>query len=445
MIPTDYHLHSTHSADGHGSIREMCEAALAAGLSEIGFAEHIDFARDDPHYGYLDDAAYSEAIAEARGAYAGRLAVRKGVEFDFRSAYGEEVGEVLASMDFDFLMGSVHAAAGRQIWRLHDDPPSEADLREILDACLKCHQCAEICPVGIETVQVLRRGRALLKGPGMRSFLTKLIFRLILPRRRLYNMLMRLARWAQKLTPGRPGSLRHLPLVFEGRRNVPCLARRPALPALPRRSGEGTRVAFFTGCLLNYVYPGTAANALRLLVESGCEVLVPQEQLCCGLAALYTGDEKAAVRLARRNAVIFSSCEPEYVVTACATCATMLKQEYPRIAGTDWSAGARVMEITEFLALRGFVPDKREGIRGEGGHELVALHDNMVRFQPGDHGFLRWFLRWFLQWFLRWLFRWILWWILRCTWRFDCRSRCGCCILSGAIRWWCRRWRRGSR
>jgi len=137
MIPTDYHVHSTHSADGHGSIREMCEAALAAGLSEIGFAEHLDFDRDDPHYGYLDDAAYSEAIAEARDAYAGRLAVRKGVEFDFRTAYGEEVGEVLASMDFDFLMGSVHSAAGRQLWRLHDEPPSEADLREILDAYLE--------------------------------------------------------------------------------------------------------------------------------------------------------------------------------------------------------------------------------------------------------------------------------------------------------------------
>ncbi|MBL7140108.1 MAG: PHP domain-containing protein, partial [Planctomycetes bacterium] len=62
MITTDYHLHSTHSADGHGSILEMCEAALAAGLTEIGFAEHIDFDRTDPHYGYLDGAAYTEAV-----------------------------------------------------------------------------------------------------------------------------------------------------------------------------------------------------------------------------------------------------------------------------------------------------------------------------------------------------------------------------------------------
>jgi len=136
MIRTDYHMHSTHSADGHGSIGEMCEAAIEAGLTEIGFTEHLDFDRDDPHYGYLDDAAYSEAIAEVQAAYAGRLAIRKGVEFDFRRAFGEEPGEVLASMEFDFLIGSVHTAAGRQIWRLDDEPPPDADLRDILAAYL---------------------------------------------------------------------------------------------------------------------------------------------------------------------------------------------------------------------------------------------------------------------------------------------------------------------
>lgn len=137
MIPTDYHMHSTHSADGHASVREMCEAAVEAGLVEIGFAEHLDFDRDDPHYGFLDDAAYTEAIAEAQAAFAGRLAVRKGVEFDFRTEFGEEPGEVLASMDFDYLMGSVHTAAGRQIWNLADDPPSDAALRDLLAAYLE--------------------------------------------------------------------------------------------------------------------------------------------------------------------------------------------------------------------------------------------------------------------------------------------------------------------
>ena len=132
MISTDYHLHSTHSADGEASVAEMCEAAIEWGLSEIGFAEHLDFDRDDPMYGYFDDGAYTASIAEARETYAGRLVIRKGLEFDFRCAYGTEVGEVLAAWDFDYLIGSVHSAAGHHIWRLSREAPPDLDVRGLL-------------------------------------------------------------------------------------------------------------------------------------------------------------------------------------------------------------------------------------------------------------------------------------------------------------------------
>jgi len=137
VIPIDYHMHSTQSPDGNGTVEEMCEAAVAAGLAEIGFAEHLDFDRDDPHYGFLDDGAYTEAIAAAQAAYAGRLRVRKGIEFDFRTAYGEEVGEVLAAMEFDFTVGSVHQVLGQPIWKLDDDPPPDLDLPALLAAYLQ--------------------------------------------------------------------------------------------------------------------------------------------------------------------------------------------------------------------------------------------------------------------------------------------------------------------
>ena len=127
MIPTDYHLHSTHSADGEASVLDMCEAALAKGLREICFTEHVDFDRSDPAYGHLDWAAYTASVAEARSRYAGRLVVRQGVEFDFRRAYGAEPGEFLAGRDLDFAIGSVHSAAGCQIHRLWKDrPPGSA-------------------------------------------------------------------------------------------------------------------------------------------------------------------------------------------------------------------------------------------------------------------------------------------------------------------------------
>jgi glycolate oxidase iron-sulfur subunit len=201
----------------------------------------------------------------------------------------------------------------------------------------------------------------------MRSLLTRLVFRLIVPHRRLYNLLVRLARWAQKLMPRRGGGLRHMPLVFEGKRGIPELAKRPALSQLPESSGSGPRVAFFLGCLLNYAYPATASNAVKLLTRAGFEVVVPPGQVCCGLAALYMGDSKAAEKLARRNAAVFSRSGAEYVVTACATCATMIKQEYPRVLGSGWAGGAKVMEICEFLGTCGYKPQGRA--------EPVTYHD----------------------------------------------------------------------
>ena len=131
MIPLDYHMHSTFSADGGAPMLEMCEAALARGLAEIAFTEHLDFDRSDLVYGYYDDEAYSESIARARAAYAGRLTIRKGLEFDFRREFGTEVGDVLAAWDFDFLIGSVHSAAGHPIFRLAEKTPPDLDVRAL--------------------------------------------------------------------------------------------------------------------------------------------------------------------------------------------------------------------------------------------------------------------------------------------------------------------------
>ena len=148
MIPLDYHLHSTFSADGEGSILDMCEAAVAKGLREVCFTEHVDFDRTDPAYGHLKWEPYAAAIAEARRRFAGRrpgvaglcpgeagrLTIRIGVEFDFRRAYGAEPGEFLAARDLDFAIGSVHSAAGCQIHRLWKDrPPGFAGAKPGLD------------------------------------------------------------------------------------------------------------------------------------------------------------------------------------------------------------------------------------------------------------------------------------------------------------------------
>ena len=54
----DYHLHSNFSFDGTQSLRELCEAAVSRGLSEIAVTEHMDIYKDKP-YGYILDCQAS--------------------------------------------------------------------------------------------------------------------------------------------------------------------------------------------------------------------------------------------------------------------------------------------------------------------------------------------------------------------------------------------------
>lgn len=39
----DYHVHSTISPDAKGTMEEMCNAAMAAGIEEIAFTDHYEF------------------------------------------------------------------------------------------------------------------------------------------------------------------------------------------------------------------------------------------------------------------------------------------------------------------------------------------------------------------------------------------------------------------
>ncbi|HHV63456.1 MAG TPA: histidinol-phosphatase [Firmicutes bacterium] len=105
----DYHVHSQFSPDGRSTIDEYCERAVALGLSEICFTDHFDFEPRGGHwYGFLDYERYTEAISRAEARWRGTLAVRKGVELDFQSHYGNQVRDFLAGKEFDFVLGSIH-------------------------------------------------------------------------------------------------------------------------------------------------------------------------------------------------------------------------------------------------------------------------------------------------------------------------------------------------
>jgi len=239
---------------------------------------------------------------------------------------------------------------------------------ESFRSCISCMRCGAQCPTGVGYEAVLHAVRfGIARDLGV-PWLARLIFRWLLPRRWLFDLVLRWSALLQRLVPlPRRGAMRHLPLFFAGRRWIPELARRTALRRYPRPISPERpkgRVAFFTGCLINAVYVDIADDLVYVLRRLGYEVVLPGDQVCCGTPVLSYGDLESARRLARINRDAFLAAGADIVVVACASCGRTLKTEYPRLLGEDWTAGRfRILDTAELLAgerLEGVAPLSRK-------------------------------------------------------------------------------------
>ncbi|TCP56946.1 L-lactate dehydrogenase complex protein LldE [Tamaricihabitans halophyticus] len=103
------------------------------------------------------------------------------------------------------------------------------------------------------------------------------------------------------------------------------------------------RVALFTTCLADTLYPNTLRATVRLLERLGCEVAFPEEQTCCGQMHYNTGYREHARSLARRHNEVFHGYQA--VIAPSGSCVGMVSELYPGLAGTP----APTYELTEFL------------------------------------------------------------------------------------------------
>lgn len=104
----DYHVHTTQSADCSTPIFDSCEAAIAAGVTEIAFTDHIEHEPADMSYGFFDYGQYMEDLERARERFDGQLTILAGAEVDFNTRIASQVEDFMGRHTFDFVIGSVH-------------------------------------------------------------------------------------------------------------------------------------------------------------------------------------------------------------------------------------------------------------------------------------------------------------------------------------------------
>ncbi|HWQ10960.1 MAG TPA: histidinol-phosphatase HisJ family protein [Holophaga sp.] len=158
-IPCDYHMHSRFSSDGKASQADMCEAALACGLREVCFTEHVDWLPWDESRDYFDPEAYVPAAQACSAAYAGRLVVRMGLEISEPHLVSQRVQDLLAAWPFDFVLGSAHwiDRSGIYLSRLYPIHPAEHVEREYFRRVLELAEAGEFdCLAHLDLVRRYR-------------------------------------------------------------------------------------------------------------------------------------------------------------------------------------------------------------------------------------------------------------------------------------------------
>jgi Fe-S oxidoreductase len=185
---------------------------------------------------------------------------------------------------------------------------------------------------------------------------------LTLKNRKLFHGLLRSARKAQKPVTGGSPYLRHLPYVFSPEhdfRTLPAIAEqsfRDRWPAMrPTVSNPRYRVALFSGCVQDFVYPEQLEAAVELLAGQQVALAFPPEQSCCGLPVQMMGEKAAAREVAQQNIAAVDHRRFDYIVTLCASCASHLKHGYtraladvPHLAAEAQAFAEKVLTFTQF-------------------------------------------------------------------------------------------------
>ena len=243
--------------------------------------------------------------------------------------------------------------------------------------CAGCGACASVCPAGIPIPDLILdvRERAVAEGHSSNGLKQRALG--ALADERLLERGARLAGkapWLQALAgrlPGSPLKRRPLPRV-QGR---PFRDRIGDLAAPNSRAA--TRVAYFPGCLTDWLSPETGEAAVAVLEALGVAVDPIQFPSCCGLPAINAGYKDQAARMMRQTVEAIERLEVDAVVSTSTSCAGAMLHDYARLTEDDpaWAeraraAAAKVRDFTSFVAERGLSDQMRGRASG-----TVTIHD----------------------------------------------------------------------
>jgi len=326
-----------------------------------------------------------------------------------------DTDSLLKGLDYSILQQCMHCGMCLPTCPTYDDTLSErssprgriALMRAIADDrleitrtfaeevyfCLGCLACQTACPAGVDYADLFEHARAEVENRGIldapkrsliRGLLVKWLF-VSYKRLHAFGKLVWLYQWTGLQSLVRAiGILRLMPASI---RDLEPLA--PTMQARFTRSlyrdeyeernprEPKHRVGLLVGCVQDLAFSDINVDTVHVLQQNGCEVVVPEDQECCGSLHAHNGEMELARDLARKNIDAFEPEKLDAIISNAGGCGAHMKH-YDRLLAEDpaYSERARVwsekvIDVHEFLVDIGF-----RAPEANGSTHLVTYHES---------------------------------------------------------------------
>ncbi|TGB02447.1 (Fe-S)-binding protein [Halobacillus salinus] len=265
---------------------------------------------------------------------------------------------------YETMESETHSPRGRinLVKMVAEGKASVEDMEEPIEKCLGCMACTSVCPTNVQYGSILENAKEVLDESKQTGAVESFLFDDFIPSRRWMDRLG-VATWlfqksgADRIADRLPWKM---PLHLEAFAGI-----LPEMPSPAKRNERATRymrkrpavkkVGFFTGCIMDSVFFGSNESTIELLLRSGAEVVLPENQTCCGALHAHSGKKEKAIELAKQNIAAYEEEQFDYIVENAGGCGAQMI-DYPSLfeEGTEWHERAvafssRVKDISEVL------------------------------------------------------------------------------------------------